>query len=433
MKAISVSGHEEPTQPHKSGATALIVAVCAVILYSSIASFQHHVPTYNADVAERAAFFTTFLLPLLVFGAAIPRPTRKQWVVAILAALVMFLSAATSPDVENSMVRLRAYYLFVVTGLILFGALRSSLALTIPLVMLVIAAVHVGFLIAVLVASSPVLNTEPALTPPYFSNVRHFGYHGFLAACAASGLFVLDQKFRVSALLLASASLFGIILFGSRGALAAWIVFVLALGVFTAAWRRLIPMASLVLAIALATAYWVDGRDWISSTSLFDRSDVAGEAGQRSVLEAQSRVSIWRDSATAIADRPILGFGPEGYLISRCCNPYTVQPHNSLLQVLLEFGALGLLAIGSVAISWLWPATQAAFAAVRRRDLDPGKGALLSILVAFCAFSMIDGLFYHSIPLLHFAIIAALYFGAPDASLETGPRFTRSPASSPGT
>jgi O-antigen ligase len=418
MTVDSVSGRAGLSQRGRMAVTGLIVAASGAALYSSIASFQHHVPTYNLAVAERAAFYATILLPVLIFGPAVPVPTRRQWVLAIIAALAMFLSAATSPDVENSMVRLRTYYLFVVTGVVLFVALRSSIALVTPLVMLAIAAVHVGFLIAALVASSVALNAEPAATPPYFSNVRHFGYHGFIAACAASGLIVLGKNFRMTALLLATASLFGIVLFGSRGALAAWILFVLALSLFSTGWRKLLPMACLALVVALATAFWVDGRDWFSAISLFDRADSAHEMGQRSILEAQSRVSIWHDSAAAIAKRPILGFGPEGYLISRCCNPYTVQAHNLILQLLLEFGVLGLFAIGSVAIGWFWPAIGPAISSIRRRDLDPGKGVLLATLVGFVAFSSIDGLFYHSIPLLHFVIIAALFFGAPETSVE---------------
>lgn len=418
MTIDSVSDPPGLSQLQKTRVTGLIVIVCGAVLYSAIATFQHHVPTYNVAVAERAAFFVTFLLPVLVFGPSLPLPTRRQWTLAILAAIVLLLSAVTSPDAENAMVRLRAYYLFVVTGVILFAALRSSAALVTPLVLLVIATVHVGFLIAALIASSVALNAEPAATPPYFSNVRHFGYHGFLAACAASGLFVLGRNFRVTALLLSTASLFGIVIFGSRGALTAWIIFIFALSLLSPAWRRMLPMAGLALIVASATAFWVDGRDWFSSISLFNRTGTADQLGQRSILEAQSRVSIWRDSAAAVAERPIMGFGPEGYLISRCCNPYTVQPHNSVLQILLEFGALGLLAIGSVALGWLWSPIRSAIAAIRRRDLDPGKVVLLATMVGFVAFSSIDGLFYHSIPLLHFVIIAALFFGAPEASVE---------------
>ena len=62
-------------------------------------------------------------------------------------------------------------------------------------------------------------NSDPVAAPPYFLNIRHFGYQGFFGASAAVAVALVDRRLRTAGVLLAAAALFGIIMFGSRGAL----------------------------------------------------------------------------------------------------------------------------------------------------------------------------------------------------------------------
>jgi O-antigen ligase len=152
----------------------------------------------------------------------------------------------------------------------------------------------------------------------------------------------------------------------------------------------------------------------------------------------QDRLGIWRDSLTAIAQRPILGFGPEGYQLSGCCNPNVVQPHNSVLQILLEFGVLGLVVFAWVAIVVFGPRVRAITLHTPRLERNSIDSTLLAILAGFAGFSLIDGLFYYPVPLVHFALVCALLLtpvSRPPGLSITGSdsAFIQSPVSSPDT
>jgi len=51
------------------------------------------------------------------------------------------------------------------------------------------------------------------------------------------------------------------------------------------------------------------------------------------------RLLFWKESINFILERPILGFGPEAHVFKT--NIGLLQPHNSILHSLLEFGVLG--------------------------------------------------------------------------------------------
>lgn len=51
------------------------------------------------------------------------------------------------------------------------------------------------------------------------------------------------------------------------------------------------------------------------------------------------RLLFWKESINFILERPILGFGPEAHIFKT--NLGLLQPHNSILHSLLEFGVLG--------------------------------------------------------------------------------------------
>jgi O-antigen ligase len=127
------------------------------------------------------------------------------------------------------------------------------------------------------------------------------------------------------------------------------------------------------------------------------------------VIDSTGRTRIWSDALAAVAKKPVIGYGPEGYLHSRCCLRDTSQPHNAVVQLLIEVGVLGL-----AVVCWLLWRTLGRDALQYWRDrgtmrIDPCRAMLFATMGGMTAFALVDGLYYHVVPLTMFAIIAALY------------------------
>jgi hypothetical protein len=71
-------------------------------------------------------------------------------------------------------------------------------------------------------------------------------------------------------------------------------------------------------------------------------------------------------------------------------------------------------------------------------ERDPIDSAALAILAGFAGFSLIDGLIYYPIPLVHFALVCAILLATPAVAV-SNPAFgddrapIQSPTSSPDT
>ena len=233
------------------------------------------------------------------------------------------------------------------------------------------------------------------------------------------------------------AALFGIIMFGSRGAMLAWLLFVFAAIGLVPDRRAVVMVSVLATTGALALAIVAEKYDWMNTYSLLDRTRIP-TGDTISMLYVQDRIQIWTDSLITISQRPILGFGPNGYVLSGCCNRMVAQPHNSILQLLLEFGIVGFAALVWAAMSLFGPRVREAILQTAQSRRDPVHATALAILVGFAGFSMIDGLLYFPVPLINFALVCAVFVGAPlgdgansIGSLHRAP--TQSPASSPDT
>ena len=303
--------------------------------------------------------------------------------------------------------RLELYYAIVVFGLAVGLALRHCLSGTGKIILLLIAVVHAGFLLLALqFAAAAGSDADPVAAPPYFLNIRHFGYQGFFGASAAVAVALVDKRLRTAGVLLAMAALFGIIMFGSRGALLAWLLFVLAAIGLVPDRRTAIMVSVLVTTGALALAIVAERHDWMNTYSLLDRTRIP-TGDTISMLYVQDRIQIWMDSLATIAQRPVLGFGPNGYVLSGCCNRMVAQPHNAILQLLLEFGVVGFVALAWTAASLFGPRIRGIVLQTAQSKRDPVHATALAILVGFAGFSMIDGLLYFPVPLINFALVCA--------------------------
>ncbi len=381
-----------------------------LVLYSTITSYEFPASWYHAQVSYQITFAASVLFVPFMFAPGWRIETLahnlRPW---LAVSLCLGLATIFSADPVVSVPGLRMIYSVMLFGFILRAWLWNHSRVVVPGILLSIALVHAAILSLVFFAyghvSGDLLDFRAWL--PYHSHIRHVGYHGAIAACSGLAFSLLVPRFRLVGLFLSTLALFGLIFFGSRGALLAWLVFVGVAAYWCDNKRHLLLTAAVMLLVA-----WIAGLGF-SSLMVSHIGTVADRAF--SIASSESRLLLWRDALVAIIDRPLLGYGPEGYLSSHCCPIENTQTHNAILEIAIETGVLGLLAfawlakatIGSELIR-LWQQRKAG------QTTNPERALIFSMIISMITYSMYDGISYHVVPLLIFSVLCALLFSIPD-------------------
>jgi O-antigen ligase len=336
------------------------------------------------------------------------------------------VSVLSSGSVDLSLLRLELYLSVALLGIVVYLVYRDQENLPLEAYFLAIAVVHLPFLLSAVfwikADGPPFWSDGPRLA--HFANYRQFAEFSFLAAVSATGLGILSRRLVVPSFLLSAAALFGIIMTASRGAALSWILFVLLACLLSQARVRAAIHGVLVLASAAGLVWYLDHTGRLLSPNVFARvaNPQLGDASSDS-----ARLEIWFLSLQQIAAHPLFGSGPEGYWLSGCCQRWVMQAHNFVLQFLLEFGLVGctiLLLIASRGVKGLGGLA----AAARLALATPGNRVLVCVLVSFLAYSLIDQMMYHLLPLLHFALFAGLFAAGLMQARNDNPQFSvRSP------
>jgi O-antigen ligase len=348
------------------------------------------------------------LFALLWLGGrrlSVSRPVG--WLLLAITAS-MIASNVLLSDLFWSLPLLGVYVADVLLALAVYLMYRDERVIPLHAYCIVIGLVHVPYLVeAVLwVAHAGPDFFRKSMRIANFSHVRQFGEMGFVAAISGSALLVSSRRLGVLSFLLATGAVFGMVLTGSRGALLCWMLFVaLLFACFPARRRRIASHAVVTLAGTAAVVGALHYSGLLVSPNIFVRigTIVDGDAGFDS-----GRLGLWLGALREIAARPLFGLGTEAYQLSGCCDRTLAQPHNFVLQLLMQFGIVGnalFLALGWRAIRYLG-GTRALL--VRARAAPEGA-VLASMIVAYLAYGFIDGLLYHPAPLLHFALFCGLF------------------------
>jgi O-antigen ligase len=172
--------------------------------------------------------------------------------------------------------------------------------------------------------------------------------------------------------------------------------------------RRRLLLAAIVFAVAaagishlLGSPYWEMG--WERAfTRTIASTDVKGLSS--------SRDSLWAFTWKAIQASPWLGHGADGY---RYLTPRQDgdQPHNFVLQFLLDFGLAGAVPFLGLIALLLWQGL--------RRKLCAMERAAGALLAGATVAALLDGVFYHAVVLLPVAVLA----GAATISIPGGSSF----------
>lgn len=207
-------------------------------------------------------------------------------------------------------------------------------------------AVRISAAIAAAVPREEVLLKEIFLG---FGHVRHFAQlmplllpvlaFGCLPRGASAS--AMPRLFRPLAMLALFCWCVLLWLNGSAGALyggAIGLVFAVAI----AGWRRSRALVVRVTVAGVAAVLFARGLSYLIP--------FVGEIAQSARLEESGRIAVWGDTLKAIAQHPVLGWGPEHFPAVIDAKP--AHPHNAELAFAMDFGLVALLLL--LIVMWRW-------------------------------------------------------------------------------
>ncbi len=121
------------------------------------------------------------------------------------------------------------------------------------------------------------------------------------------------------------------------------------------------------------------------------------------------RMGMWRDAMGLIAERPLFGYGHDQYQ-----HVYTfgffeaIQPHNTLISFLFDFGLVGGGALIFLILSLWWRGYRRIVT-----QAHSWKIGAFTALTAMAVISLFDGVLYHEAPMMIVAMCFAVLFANP--------------------
>ncbi|MAR07911.1 MAG: putative bicarbonate transporter, IctB family [Cyanobium sp. NAT70] len=154
-------------------------------------------------------------------------------------------------------------------------------------------------------------------------------------------------------------------------------------------WRRLLPIAILILGAALLA---------VAATKLEPiRTRVTSLLAGRGDSSNNFRINVWLSSLEMVQDRPWLGIGPGNNAFNRMYPLYQQPKFNALsaysvpLEILVETGLAGLIA----SLGLLWSAIKAGLTGLRLDDAAAGAAlASLAAIAALLGQGIADTIFF---------------------------------------
>lgn len=226
-------------------------------------------------------------------------------------------------------------------------------------------------------------------------NVVHIGIGQLIGLAILLLLFYRfrSRRLRRLALLIGVPVLaVGLVSAETRGAILA-LILGLASAIFTPRWKTgllsrkqaLVAVAVVLAAVFAVSVYWFRG----ASESKFQYKITELAQIVKGSTEAQGtateRLTFYKAALRAIPEHPLLGWGIGGWSMYYWHEDYRFYPHNLFLEIGVEQGSVGLIALGILLSAVFLTLRQSAAAAAERFP------ALLPVLVYLLAATMFSG------------------------------------------
>ena len=359
-------------------------------------------------------FLPLLLVPAFCLAARLPSSsggahTRAVGILAGFALLAAIVSALASPHTARAFATTSTF-----TGSAMTAFIAARLASRSDCLRILYIGIAIGAAVGVLVVQLDLFQND--FNFPLYRHRRIFGLHIFSGCIAALGWLVLSPGrgvWRWLAFTTTAVTWTGLAWSGGRAPL-------LALSVTIAAWFFFSPKAqrrSLMIWVPIISLIALLGASALGSkyaeTGLWTALERTREAGDLTSLSS-NRVAIWNTVIGKIQESPWIGHGADSYLFIRP-GMDGEQPHNFILQWLLEFGVIGAVPLLAILMISL-------YAGLRKptRVGESGNWIVLSAagLAGACACALFDGVFYHPLIAMPFLLMLGFSHGS-DASEST--------------
>ena len=240
-------------------------------------------------------------------------------------------------------------------------------------------------------------------------NVRHLGYYAVVLTGLSLGMLSgMRGKWDVPAIGLLFLGTFLLFWSGGRGPILCLLgqITVAAACSDSSLRLRIVSTAALVSLASVVMAHWLAPDPTWGPGGLLTETIETKDLNDFS----SSRLAIWVETLKAVADQPLMGYGPGQFKsIITSSGGVLAQPHNIALQLLFHWGLVGSLCLVLVMIGALHNTSIHAL-----RDSPPELSAAL-VLVGLGALSLVDGALFYPFPVIAAILsISILSSWAPD-------------------
>ena len=148
---------------------------------------------------------------------------------------------------------------------------------------------------------------------------------------------------------------------------------------------------SAILAVFVALAFFLAPQSW------YDRMATINLGTEQTEISAQQRMEAMTGAFHATLDRPIFGWGPDGWLqVVTIYTSMTANPHNIYLKLSSEVGIVGLL----IYLALMFFTYRRLMKLIgRAKQIGDNDAAMLSIAIITCIIGMLSALTFLNAPL----------------------------------
>lgn len=366
-------------------------------------------PTIAVEYALILYAFSTGLRPAMLIE------TFRRWqalmLVAILLAAVLAAGQLSLEPAREWLATFTWLIHFLFFGAALFVARNSSEHLVWFWRMLVLGTF--GYALTIIFFAVYVPDTEnfPWITrPPGVTNVRHIGYFVAPAMAILIAWHLGGQHVRVRL-----GSVFGLALLtafgfwtGTRGIFVALIASC-AVALFAyPGLRKWRIWSAVVISIGIGAA--TSAPIPVPAYGFGILARASPEEFSTIKRMGSGRIELWEDTVRAIARAPLIGYGAGKFrAVMSTPDRERNHPHNLVLQIFFQWGALGAIGFFSLLLSaWI-----RSFANARQSGLSTAPAFL--VLNTMLAYSLIDGTGYYPLPLSIMGLAFAHLLSRKDA------------------
>jgi O-antigen ligase len=278
------------------------------------------------------------------------------------------------------------------------------------------------YLLFILVAhfSEGATNLGWGVDPPFGRHVRLISIGIEVAVIAAVTLFLVHKKSFIKELLLLLCILVCatfLITTGSRASMLSTLLTIFVLAVFGLAAKKMhywkLGMMALTIFLSVWMAEIFPVHSWNGMQRAIEVSTVSvavdKDASAYEVADTftSGRMLVWSEAINAIKLSPLIGLGPNASIFFVKAPYAHDQPHNFILQFLIEWGIIGASLLIAILVSFAWHGIKNLPRAFQEEDTDYVLAA--GVVFVLTVNGLTDGTYYHVQPIICMATAFAVF------------------------